>query len=59
MNSISDVILFIWDWLKVTNWHFALFGKEWDLSILTIILIPLFANFTIFIITHIIELVRD
>lgn len=59
MQSVTDVIVFIFEWCRDTYLTFPLFSRSWSFSILSILLMPWIATIGIFVVKEIFSLAKD
>lgn len=59
MNSIFDVIVYIFDWLRSTEFvPITINDYSVTFTLLEILLMPIVASLTIFVVKHILDLVN-
>ena len=60
MSSIFDVIVYIFDWLRTTEFVPIVFaGHSFTFTILEILLMPFYAALTIFVVKHVLDLANN
>ena len=60
MTNIFDVVLYVFQWCSETSFFpISIGGVEFQFTILTFLLIPVFASLTIFVVRHIIDLANN
>jgi len=60
MSTVFDVVAYIFTWCRDTIFtSFTLGGQTFNFSILNILLLPVYASLTIFVIKHILDLIYE